>query len=145
MTSLAVLLPPPRRAGFDGGLAWLALSIPLGAPGLMSGGPFRPFSRAFSPRNSTTVRVSSATRPSSSATRAFNSAFDRPSKSGGGIPTRNPKSAALGTGQQGGVSICHGPRYQTAARTFAPLTGLLANCMIYLSYMAQYTRTYSLV
>src|SRR5689334_16646613 len=96
MTRLEVLLPPPRRGSFDDGLLWLALSIPLGAPGLMSPGPFRPFSRAFSPRNAPTVSVSSVTRPSSSTTRAFSSAFDRPSKSGGGIPTRNPKSLTLG-------------------------------------------------
>src|ERR1700674_1020255 len=124
MTRLAVLSPPPRCGG-GGALTWLALSIPLDAPGLMSGRPFRPFSRAFSSRNSTTVRVSSATRPSSSATRAFNSAFDRPSKSGGGIPTRNPKSAALGIGRQVGESICHTPSNHTLARTFAPLTPLI--------------------
>lgn len=61
----------------------MARLFPLGVPGLMFGRPFRPFSRAFSSRNSNTARVKSATLLTSSTTIAFNSAFDRPSKSAG--------------------------------------------------------------
>jgi hypothetical protein len=98
---------PPRRGGFDGGAGRLAFSIPLGLPGLMSGRPLRPFSRAISSRCSMTVRLRSATRSISFTTRVFNSAFGSDSMSAGGdIPKANPKSRRLGSRPQLSDSIC---------------------------------------
>src|SRR5215211_2507916 len=58
--------------------------MPLGLPGLMVGRPLSPLSRAISSRWAATVRSNAVTRPNSSSTNRFRSAFDRPSRSGAG-------------------------------------------------------------
>src|SRR5215207_10351285 len=74
----------PRRPGLrpEGGDVWG--SMPLDLPGLMVGRPLRFLSRAIASRWAATVRSNSATRPNSSSTNRFRSAFDRPSRSGAG-------------------------------------------------------------
>src|ERR1700722_7606999 len=95
MTRLAVLGPPPRRGGVHG-FEGFAFAMPLGLLGLMSGRPFKPFNRAISSRCAITVRLRSETRPNNSTTSAFNSGAERPSMSGGGMPTRNQNPTDLG-------------------------------------------------
>src|ERR1700722_10055101 len=95
MTRLAVLGPQPRRGGVHG-FEGFAFALPLGLLGLMSGRPFKPFNRAISSRCAITVRLRSETRPNNSTTSAFNSGAERPSMSGGGMPTRNQNPTDLG-------------------------------------------------
>src|SRR3954471_23151854 len=52
-------------------------------PGLSTGGPFRPFSRAISARSSALARLSSATSPSSRITSSLSAAAGSSSRSGG--------------------------------------------------------------
>ena len=85
------------------GHRWLARLVqsfpgwPLGREGgLMSGGPFCPFSRAVSSRCSPTVSVSAATSPRSWTTSAFSPENENESISTGAIPRMNHKSSLLG-------------------------------------------------
>src|SRR5271165_5890418 len=72
---------PVLRRGLAAGGA-VAFSMPLG---LISGRPFKPFSRAISSRSVTTVCLSSAASPNSRTTSSFNWAGVRPSRSSGGF------------------------------------------------------------
>ena len=75
-------LPPGLEACRPAGIVpW---SMPLGLPGLIVGRPLRFLRRAISSRWAAASRSSSATRPNSSSTNRFRSAFDRPSRSGAG-------------------------------------------------------------
>lgn len=66
-----VALPRPYRFGrLPPGLASAPLSMPLG---LIAGRTFSPLSRAISSRCSATIRLNSATSPSSVTGRAFSS------------------------------------------------------------------------
>src|SRR6202044_2425360 len=67
------------------GLGVVPCSIPLG---LIAGRPFKPFSRAISSRCSATIRLRSATSPSSFTTSCSSSACDRPDSSGGVVTSR---------------------------------------------------------
>jgi hypothetical protein len=94
------LLPRPRRLPRPAGdFGSQACSMPLGLiDGLIVGGPLSPFSRAISARCSATTRFSAETSPNNCSTSAFSAAADRPSRSAGGMPPQNLKSAANGIG-----------------------------------------------
>src|SRR5512134_1108805 len=108
-----VSLPRPRRsprAPCDAGV--VAFSMPLG---LMSGRPFRPFSRAISMRCFETIRLRSATSPSTRTTRAFRSAADSASRLRGlAIHRMNQKPP------------CRGNKKYSRATGFAPVTSTLS-------------------
>jgi hypothetical protein len=90
--------PPPRRGWPAGDWGRFAFSIPEGwLGGLMSGRPFRPFSRAISSRCSMTVWPRAETRLKSSSTRALSSSRDSESVlTGSDIPRMNPEFESLG-------------------------------------------------
>ena len=84
-------LPRPRCLPPRGSFGVVPLSIPLG---LISGRPFRPFSRAISSRCSATIRLRSATSPSSFNTSCCSSPCDRPDISGGMVTSSLNQAAA---------------------------------------------------
>ena len=78
------LAAPPTLAA----ARWLR-RVPFLIPlGLIAGRPFKPFSRAISSRCSATIRLRSATSPSSFTTSCSSSACDRPDSSGGVVTSR---------------------------------------------------------
>jgi transposase len=82
-----VTLPRPRRAArLSGSFGVVPFSIPLG---LISGRPFKPFSRATSSPNFAIARFCSAFSLSSFKTSCRSSAFDRPEISGTAITRLN--------------------------------------------------------
>ena len=86
-------LPRRRRLSWLPGLAGsVAFSIPLG---LISGRPFRPFSRATSSRSSTFVRLSAATSSNSRTTSSFNWVVVSSSRPGGGLTHRSSRLRTL--------------------------------------------------
>jgi hypothetical protein len=109
-----VTLPRPRRfsrlPNFDDAVA---LSMPLAR---IVGRPFRPFSRANSPRCSPTTYFSAATSPNSSSSKASSSGPLRPESEDGG-----------GTSPQ---RIDHPEPEQEKNHTMATLLPLLRFCVV---------------
>ena len=103
-------LPRPRRLPRCAGLGVVPCSIPLG---LIAGRPFNPFSRAISSRCSATIRLRSATSPSSFTTSCSSSACDRPNSSGGVVTSR------LNQSPRAGATI-----FSDTARDFATVTSM---------------------
>src|SRR5215217_5195485 len=102
----------PRRPGLrldPGEVVWG--SMPLGVRGLIVGRPLRFLRRATSSRWAATSRSSAVTRPNSSSTNCFRSAFDRPSRSGAGDMQRLNQNWR-----------CAGIPIKVLARTFANVT-----------------------